>query len=144
MFDFFKKGDGSPNIAQIMMKITPLLMPGGDKKKQIADIIGEFATDENITKVAGHAIQGLAEFQTKANKHYVLSIEATQDNTDIVISIYERSADRTHTIPVDHIYVSKITQAHILLLINILFNGQGSSTAGNIGATEQQQLPAGQ
>ena len=144
MFNFFNKSDGAPNIAQIMMKITPLLMPGGDKKKAIGDLITEFATDKNISMVAGHAIQGLAEFQQKQGAHYVLSIEATQDNSDIVISIYERSADRTHTIPVDHIYVSKITQAHIQFLINLIFNGTAASNTAELESTgATAQLPAG-
>ncbi len=129
---FFKGKDGAPNIAQLMMKITPLLIPGGDRKKAINGLVTEFATDENVHGITRAIIEGLAKLQQEQATRYVLKIESTHDSNDIAIIIYTRSSDMTQLVEFGKLFLSQLNQEQIIILINLLTNEHTNSTTAGI------------
>lgn len=132
---FNKKGSGpSFNIGDIMKAVTPLMLPGGDKKKAVANLVTTFATDDNIKFAASATIAGMEALQKDKGLKFVLSIETAMQ--DIAISIYTRSEDMALH-PYRQFFVSQLTQSDFIALINIIFNdvhttnGQQQLTAGN-------------
>lgn len=116
-------GDGGPGMGDIMKMMAPLLQPGPLKDK-INTLVTKYAPDDKIREFAGYAIEGVEKLQKENNQKYVLYVEGTSDNRDILIRVWNRLPDGTLE-PIRDLYLSQLTQADLLLLINLFLSDDG-------------------
>ncbi len=116
-----------------IMKLAALFAQNGNTQQVITDLVQKYATNDNVKMVTGNLIKGIGQMQKDNNTRYVLYVESTVDNKDVIVKIMAR--DPVTFALGEHVtfYLSQITQEQIITVINLFFSN---------GATKQ--LTAGQ
>jgi hypothetical protein len=105
--------------------ITPLIAPfmgGGDLKEKLTKFVRSQATPERIKEYGGKIIEAVAAHQARMNEKYVLLIETTAGDNDIVIKIFVRDPVTRHMPqePKRKVFLSTLTQDDLIQVINLI------------------------
>jgi|GEM_PF-4056054 len=111
-----------------IMKFLALFTKGGDKRDTITEIVTKYATDDKISFVTGNLINGLDNLQRSNNTRYVLLAESTRDSRDIIVKILARDPVTFELAEYQMFYLSQITQAQIISVINLFFSNDTTGT----------------
>lgn len=103
-----------------IMKLLAPLMAGGSTQDKLTKLVEKVATPENIREYSGNIIEGYTRMQVTNGRKYVLYLESTSDGRDVLIKIWDRQ-DSVTLVPLEEIYLSRITQEQIISLISLFF-----------------------